>query len=283
MDLRRFFANEREKPLDTLPPNGGMCAIFPRIGCIGDSLTAGEFVSRTPDGCTEYHDLYEFSWPAYLGRLTGCEALPFAAGGMTAQCYCDSFANRRRLWSIPCHAYIIALGVNDLYHAHQELGSAEDIDFSDWRRCRKTFAGYYGQLLLRLREVQPRAPLFLMTIPRDHRDAAAPEYGEQHAALLTSLTERFSGAYLLDFRRYAPPYDADFREKFFLGGHMNACGYLLTAQMVAAYVDYIIRHNMEQFREAGFIGTEFSWETPQHTRRDVTARGAESSSFPDAR
>lgn len=39
-------------------------------------------------------------------------------------------------------------------------------------------------------------------------------------------------------------------------GHMNPAGYLLTAKMTAAYIDYIIRHNMRDFREVGFIGTD---------------------------
>ena len=39
-------------------------------------------------------------------------------------------------------------------------------------------------------------------------------------------------------------------------GHMTPAGYLLTAKMTAAYIDYIIRHNMQDFKEVGFIGTD---------------------------
>ena len=41
---------------------------------------------------------------------------------------------------------------------------------------------------------------------------------------------------------------------FYLGGHMNPCGYILTARQVMSYIDYIIRHNMRDFKEVGFIG-----------------------------
>ena len=37
---------------------------------------------------------------------------------------------------------------------------------------------------------------------------------------------------------------------------MNPAGYLLTARMVAAYIDFIVRHHMEDFVQTGFIGTE---------------------------
>ena len=52
----------------------------------------------------------------------------------------------------------------------------------------------------------------------------------------------------------------DFKEKFYLNGHMNACGYLLTAKMIVSYIDYIIRHNIEDFNEVGFIGTDLFFD-----------------------
>ena len=34
-------------------------------------------------------------------------------------------------------------------------------------------------------------------------------------------------------------------------------GYLLTARMVETYIDWIIRHNMKDFAQVGFWGTDF--------------------------
>ena len=75
-----------------------------------------------------------------------------------------------------------------------------------------------------------------------------------HAGYKTGLT---ISPYVLDFRRYAPEYDEEFKRRFYLGGHMNPAGYLLTAKMVASYIDYIIRRNPEDFSQTGFIGTPF--------------------------
>lgn len=36
---------------------------------------------------------------------------------------------------------------------------------------------------------------------------------------------------------------------------MNAAGYLLTARMIESYIDYIVRHNIVDFKQVGFIGT----------------------------
>ena len=57
-------------------------------------------------------------------------------------------------------------------------------------------------------------------------------------------------------RNTEPVYDDKFREKFYMLGHLNPMGYVFTAKMVASYIDYIIRHNMRDFNEVGFIGTD---------------------------
>lgn len=55
-----------EKPLDRIVTDGGMCAIFRRIACIGDSLSSGEFESVKEDGTHVYHDMYEYSWGSFI-------------------------------------------------------------------------------------------------------------------------------------------------------------------------------------------------------------------------
>ena len=65
----------------------------------------------------------------------------------------------------------------------------------------------------------------------------------------------FDNSYVLDLRAYAPVYDAEFRRQFFLGGHMSPAGYVFTAKLFLSYIDYIIRHNMGDFKQVGFIGT----------------------------
>ena len=69
------------------------------------------------------------------------------------------------------------------------------------------------------------------------------------------MAELFDYTYVLDLRKYAPEYDAEFKRNFYLGGHMNPAGYMLTAKMVMSYIDYLIRHNPEDFAQVGFIGT----------------------------
>lgn len=251
----RYLLQEGEKPLEYIPPNGGFCGIFRTIGCIGDSLSAGEFVSRTPAGEKCYHDFYDHAWGAHLARLCGSTVHIFARGGMTAHAFCEHFAGESGFFDPDkrCQAYIIALGVNDLYNEGLPVGSADE-------PAPGTFAHSYVRILQMIHTLDARAKIFLMTMPHDHRSEKAPHLGDAHARLLAEITARTPNTYLLDFRTYAPPYDAAFRESFFLDGHMNAAGYLLTAQLAAAYIDYLIRNHTAEFREAGFIGTAQRYE-----------------------
>lgn len=62
MNLNAYMPVAGERPLDRILQDGGFCSIFRTIGCIGDSLSSGEFDSIQPDGTILGHDLYEHSW-----------------------------------------------------------------------------------------------------------------------------------------------------------------------------------------------------------------------------
>lgn len=258
MDWKKIINPGDEVPLERYITDGGFCGIFRRICCIGDSLASGEAESRDEQGVRGCHDYFEYSWGQYIARNIGAEAYNFSRGGMTAKEYCEDFAERNNFWSprYACQAYIIALGYNDITQNGTELGSREDIDIGDWRKNKKTFAGYYAQIIQRIKEIEPRAKIFVMTIPRseDKKRAAAEDV---HRKILLDTAELFENVYVLDFRKYAPVYDSEFKKSFFLGGHMNAAGYMLTAHMTESYIDYIIRHNMRDFSQTAFIGTPF--------------------------
>ncbi len=257
MDVKMLF-NENEKPLETIPANGGFCGILRKIACVGDSMSSGEFEAINEQGEKTYHDMFEYSWGQFLARMTGTTVYNFSRGGMTAREYCETFAQQNDFWNEDkkCIAYIIALGVNDLMNINMPIGTIQDIDFDDYNNNKPTFTGYYAKIIQKYKEIQPDAKFFLMTVPDDSI------WGDKrfaHADLLYELAEAFSNCYVLDIGKYGPVFDEDFKKKFFLGGHMNPCGYNLIAQLVMSYIDYIVRHNMDDFKQLGFIGTEFQY------------------------
>lgn len=258
MKLDDLLAQENERPLDNLVSDGGYTAIFRTICCIGDSLSSGEFEAMGEDGNHTYHDMFEYSWGQYIARMCGSRVYNFSRGGMTAKEYCETFADANDFWNpqYASQAYIIALGVNDILGQRQEIGSVQDIDFGNRHANSRNFAGYYGEIIQRMKEIQPRAKFFLMTMASEGDSDNRMADKQAHRKLLYDLAARFDNTYVIDLLEYAPVYDETFREKFYLLGHLNPMGYLLTAKMVASYIDYIIRHNPDDFKEVGFIGTE---------------------------
>lgn len=258
MDMSRYYPSIDEKPLDRLPANGGLCRIFRKIGCVGDSLSSGEFQLRKEDGTFGYYDMYEYSWGQHIARMTGCTVYNFSRGGMTAREYCESFADHYGYWNPDkaCQAYIIALGCNEFLQ-NAVVGTMEDIDFSNYHNNKPTYTGYYATIIQRLKEIQPRAKFFVMTMPReDNSDGSTLR--EELNERVRELADRFENTYLIDLYKYAPIYDKKFKDMFFLEGHMNPAGYVFTADIVAAYIDFIIRHNIKDFDEIGFIGTQLT-------------------------
>lgn len=265
MNLNDYFDTTDERPLDRPVTDGGYAGIFRTVAFVGDSLSSGEFEAIDADGNKTYHDYYDYSWGQYMARMAGFTAYNFSRGGMTAREYCDSFAEERGFWNpdLAAQAYVVALGVNDVLNQGHEVGTMADICDEDWHKNANTFAGRYGEIIQRYREIRPDGYFFLMTMPKGDRgkgpDAGKDAIADRHAELLYEMAAHFPNTYVLDLRKYAVEYDEAFREKFFLGGHMNPAGYILTAKMVLSYMDFIIRHNMDDFKQVGFIGTPFRW------------------------
>lgn len=248
--------DEKELPLEHIIEDGGFCGIFRRIGCVGDSLSSGEYEIHEEDGTKHFYDLYEYSWGQFIAYQTGSKVYNFSRGGMTAKWYNESYAEEQGFWEQEkaCQAYIIALGVNDLYGQKQEIGKITDICVENWKENRDTFAGEYGKIIQRLKEIQPDAKFFLVTMPRTSSEIAKDDPGDAHALLLKEMTKIFENTYVIDLRTYGPVYDAEFKKTFYHNSHMTACGYLFTAKIIMSYIDYLIRHHMEEFKLAGMIG-----------------------------
>lgn len=260
MDWNKELFDINEKPLDRLVNGYSMTSVFRKIAFIGDSLSSGEFETRDEQGNAGYYDMFEYSWGQYIARQNGLTAYNFSKGGMTAEWYLDSFADENGFWdkSKACQAYVIALGVNDVYNGGQEIGSVEDVDVNDYRNNKPTFAGYYARIVSRYKEISPDAKFFFVTFPKE-KDRRSDSQTLGVIDLLYKFTGIFDNSYVIDLYKYGPVYDETFRQEFFLYGHMAPSGYILTAKLIDSYIDYIIRHNAEDFKNVSFINTDIKY------------------------
>ena len=245
-----------ENPINNDVVNGGYTAIFRTIGCIGDSLSSGEHVSMM-NGKAGYHDYYEYSWGQYIARATGATVYNFSAGGMSA----ESFQyNKQRVGFLDpdkkCQAYTIALGVNDAI-AKVPTGSISDIHPENPELNNPdTFAGRLGKIISEVREIEPKARIFLLTSPRYKCADDRQTYFDEQQALSYEIAKLFDFIYVIDLRKYTPDRDHLFWTNGWMNGHLTAMGYLIVAKWVMSYIDYIIRKNPADFAQVGFIGRE---------------------------
>lgn len=260
MNWNEKLFNENEKPLDNLVIGYSHTSVFRKIAFIGDSLSSGEFETCDKEGNKAYHDLYEYSWGQYIARKNGLTAFNFSRGGMTASEYIESFGEANDFFNKDkaCQAYVIALGANDI-HSGIEIGSVDDIDTKDFTKNKKTFIGYYGAIISRYKEISPDAKFFFVTFPKDESRTSNPNFKIFYNELY-KLTEVFSNSYVIDLYKYGPVYDEKFKKQFYLHGHLNPSGYILTAELIDSYIDYIVRHNYEDFKNVGFINSGITYK-----------------------
>ena len=252
MDNKRFELGANEQPLDIIKETCGFAGVFKQIGLIWYSLSSGEFESHDENGGIVYTDMYEYSWPAVLERITGTKYNNYSRGGMTAREYMQSWADANGFWQWN-QAYIIALGNNDSFVFGHPLGSVKDVSAEHPQDNADTFFGNMGKIISKLKTIEPNARIFVVT-PQLRGDACDKDI-RYIASELAKLCDMFDFTYLLDMTAHAPVYDAEMRKSFGLGFHPNPMGYYAYALMVGNYIDYVIRSNLREFATIPFVGT----------------------------
>ena len=244
-----------ENPLANLLENGGYINIFNKIACIGDSLTEGVF-EYTENGEVKYagkpQGFEPYSYPSQLARMTGATVGNYGVGGATAKSWLettactDCFKEENK-----AQAYIIALGTND---TNYDGDVNTDIDVSNYNNNANTFVGNYAKIIQKCLELQQKAKIFVVTIPKTRTD--------YHNAWTTgnskikAVAEKL-GVYVLDIYTYSESFDNpdEYKKHFYSGGHRNAVGYKRTAMEYATYISWLIEKNPSDFKNIQFIGT----------------------------
>lgn len=249
----------KENPLANLLENGGYTNIFNKISCIGDSLTEGVF-EYSENGEVKYagkpQGFEPYSYPSQLARMTGATVGNYGVGGATAKSWIETtecvncFKQENK-----AQAYIIALGTND---TNYDGDVNTDIDVSNYNNNADTFVGNYAKIIQKCLELQPKAKVFVVTIPKTRADNhnAWTTGNSQIKAIAKKLR-----VYVLDVYTYSESFDNpdEYKKHFYTGGHRNAIGYKRTAMEYATYISWIIYNNPNDFRNAQFIGMDYEF------------------------
>lgn len=251
-----------QNPIAVISHDPGFCSILHTWGFIGDSLSSGEFESLDNNGKKGYHDRFEYSWGQCMCRAMGVHGDNYSQGGETAQGWIKHFwdnpQNRNKdidARTSPKQAYIIALGVNDEHKEFPVGDFKSDVNLKNYLDNADTFIGCYAGIIQRVRSISPDCKIFLVTVPSNKKGQDRP-----YNKAIRQFAGIFQNVYILDIQKYGPDYeDNNFKERYYVGGHLNAMGYQFTALMFMTYINWIIEHNPKDFRQAGFIGTQWKY------------------------
>ena len=242
------IAPNGELPLQSIIHDGGMAKIFRTIGVVGDSLSSGAMTYNVAgdESRQKNIDMYEYSWIQYMARYCGSTAYNFSVSGMGT----DTFFGSSRYELLTdgehlCQAYFIALGHND-WNRSVPIGAPEDMDVEHWQENADTFIGNYAKIISTIKSIQPDAKIFPILMKREQKYA---DYNEA----IRYVASRFDNIYLLEMDKFAEERQG-WEDTL---GHGNTMGYLNYSYQISSYVDWIIRHNPDEFKYVQFIGTEY--------------------------
>ena len=261
-----------ENPIAKIRREAGFTSIIRNWGFIGDSLSSGVMNYTTPAPAGTVH-MYDLSWCQMLCRLTGAEGYNFSYGGQYAKRWVtgkneNGTPNQpERCWEgakvNPKDGYIIALGENDKDPAQQAIygcgNVATDVGTynpeTDTDTNANSYAGWMAGIIQRIKSIQPKAPIFIINLPKNPAGTTREEYNK----VISDLCDKFNGVYLIDLYKYAPDfyYEPNFHNTYFHPSHMTALGYQWIAWTICTYIDWIIRNNMHDFANQQFVGTQY--------------------------
>ena len=231
---------------------------FLTVGCIGDSLASGECYSNeteTPVG----HDLYKYSWGQYMARMSGNTYYNFSCGGLSTRTWLTSSYRKQIVdGNHDCMAYIIGLGANDALadSRHVEVGSASDIDLTNYNNNADSYYGNYGRIIQILHEYNPKTKIFLLTMP------TAGESYQPYNEAIRKLADMFNNCYCIDLHKnafdlYNSP-DSIIRSCL-RNGHYNAYAYSIMAKIIGNEISKFMANNKSEFLDIEFIDSEYAW------------------------
>lgn len=240
------------RPFDTLLVGAGLASAYDTMGFIGDSISSGECYSNE-GGTNTAHDIFDVSWGQYLARMCSATGYNWSRGGQTSKTWLSEWSDSESFTDHPCKMYVIGLGQNDGYDLTDPravpLGTTADVGTDA-----ETFYGLYSKIIERVKEIQPKAHIFVIT------NVIAQIENNGYNEAIRYMAETYENVFLLDYYEYAQDV---INSPLMLSqkrlGHYTALGYRLMAQYINTYIDWYMRNNPEKFTQIEFIGTNFSW------------------------
>lgn len=219
-------------------------AMFTKVGCVGDSFTAGTIFDNDTDRA-----IYpQSSYPAVMGRLYGIDVANFGASGATTSAYLTREDGLPKLLAAePQQLYLINLGLNDKTQG-VSVGSISDIH-DDYTENPNTYFGNMGRIIDQIKAHAPSAKIILI---KSFWTVNIPSYTPQqyytyNSAAIEAIAEHYDIPYIetlnnVFFRssKYIPNW---------IGYHPTAPLYAAMGKEIGLMVGHCIMDNIDYFND----------------------------------
>ena len=231
-------------------------------------------------------DVYDVSWGQQICRLLGASGYNFSVGGEYCKRWCIGEDNDRRWDKAQTDlkdVYTIGLGVNDrgywmggqtsivdypcvtAYQNQSDYGNLTlteqeilaDVNDADYTQNANSYAGWYAGIIQRIKSVRKDAHIFCITNPQDI-NVSKNEWNQVIKVLVDHFNDYYGKKtiWLVDLEAYNKGVNqAWFKTYCNLNGHFSAFGYLYFGYQISTYIDWIIRHNILDFKGTALIGS----------------------------
>lgn len=242
-------------PLKKLRYDGGFTRIFDSIGCIGDSLASGETYSNEGGSLSVHSPNWPISWGDRIAKICNNTAVHLSRGGQTTKTWLEEWSSNTAFTDNACKAYIVALGANDSNGVNSMvLGNQSDAE-SVVVTPGTSFYGNYSQIIRDIKAVQPKAKIFVVTVPTSNAETKGFNTAIRYMATY------YTDVYVIDLYIYGLDiYNAmTTNSGLWRASHGNSLSYMIIAWHLSTYIDWIINNNYSEFSQVEYIGTDWSW------------------------
>jgi lysophospholipase L1-like esterase len=149
-------------------------------------------------------------------------------------------------------AYIIGLGANDINLGASYLGQQSDVHPTNPSLNADTYYGNYGKIISAIKEIEPRAKIFVLTNPSYGNSSLRQQFN----VAVRYMPTVFTNTYLIDLSE--SQFQSGFIDANKVSSHFTPAGYKFIATIIAREISKIIYNNASDFWFSNLIGTEYA-------------------------
>lgn len=255
--LYKHITIDESNHLENIEVGSTYLALFKQIGVIGDSYASGEIECiKSGENSTTFLDVYYNSWGQVIARKNGIKAVNFSSGGLTAKDWFNSkWKSELAISENLCDAYFIDLGRNDMRYT-EVVGNISDIHLDNYDLNPDTYYGNMGKIISYVREISSTAKIFLLTIPNGNYTGNYRGFADA----IREISTLYSNCFVIDLEKWVPQLTPEHLSTYY-NGHPNSLGYMWFATMINTYCNWIVKNNLDNFRDVSLINTEYILKT----------------------